>query len=141
VPLVIIVVGSDRSQRKVRRSLHHRAAGSAFVVALPRPSSSRRRSLSCRAAGSAFVIALLLPLSSRRRRFCICQCAAAAFIVAPPLPSNILFTILLFTVVLDFCRWWIYIGRISLHTDDTDGQQFNLFYIRTFQAHIAFDNI
>jgi hypothetical protein len=42
-------------------SLHRRAAGSAFLVALPLPSLSRRRCLPCRAA-AAFVVAP--PLSS-----------------------------------------------------------------------------
>jgi hypothetical protein len=64
-----------------------RAAGSAFVNALPLPSSSRRHSLRRRATVSAFVVASPLP-SLTRRRFCLRrQAAGSSFVVAPPLEA------------------------------------------------------
>ncbi len=71
-----------------------RRAASAFLVAPPLPSSSPRRfCLRRRAACSAFIVAsLVLPSLSRHRclpcKHCLPCCAAAAFIVAPPLPSS-----------------------------------------------------
>jgi hypothetical protein len=86
------------------RCLHHcTTAPAAFLIAPPLPSSSRRRCLHCSAAGApplpsssrcwfylrrqAFVNTLLLPSSSRHCSRCLPHRAAAAFIVAPPLPS------------------------------------------------------
>ncbi len=68
-----------------RRSLHRRAAGSVFLVALPLPSSLRRRYLPCRAA-AAFVVAPPL-VSLLRRRSLHRRAAGSAFVVAPPRPS------------------------------------------------------
>jgi hypothetical protein len=84
-------------------SLHQHTAA-AFIIAplRPLPSSSRRRCLHCSAAGAplpssshcwfylrrqAFINTLLLPSSSRHCSHCLPHRAAAAFIVAPPLPS------------------------------------------------------
>ena len=64
-------------------SLHRRAAGSAFLLALTLPSSSR---CFCHCAAARFIVVPPLP-SSLRRQFCLCRRAATAFFVTPPFPS------------------------------------------------------
>jgi hypothetical protein len=86
VPPVAIVVPPIEG-----RSLHRRAAGSAFVVAPPLPSLSRKRCLPCGAV-APFIVAPPLPSSSPTlivAWFCLRCRAAAAFLVAPPLPSSL----------------------------------------------------
>ncbi len=65
------------------RCLPHPAAD--FILKLPLSKLSHHLSLHRRATGSAFLLALTLPSLSR----CFCHCAAARFIVAPPLPSSL----------------------------------------------------
>jgi hypothetical protein len=73
-----------------RFCLPRRATGSAFVNALPLPSSSRCRSLCCRATVSAFVVTPPLSSSSRRRSLHR-RAAVSAFVVGPPvLPKGCL---------------------------------------------------
>jgi hypothetical protein len=62
-------------------SLHHHAAGSAFLLALTPPSSSR-----CFRHCAQFIVAPPLP-SSLHRKFCLCHCATVAFFVTPPFHS------------------------------------------------------
>ena len=105
------IVKLPLSKLSHHRSFHRLAAGSAFLVALPLPSSwhcfrhcaaarfivapplpssLRCRFCLCHRAAAVFVIAPppVLHLSSHHRWFCICRCAAAAFLVAPLLPLS-----------------------------------------------------
>ena len=82
-PVADFILKPPLSKLSQHLSLHHRVAGSDFLLALTLPSSSR-----CfrHCAATRFIVAPPLP-SSLRRQFCLCRCAATAFFVTPPFPS------------------------------------------------------